>query len=126
MDMSIGEALKRLREAKKMTQDQIAVSIGSNRSVVVRSEKPDANPTWSTINRYLGATGSNLWDLVAILEPYSGLGRRDVVADEHEALSRVLLTVRSSADHFATDLRLAEKALGKVTGGPADEGSSKG
>lgn len=124
MEMTIGEALKRLRQSKGMTQDQIAGSTGKNRSVVVRSETEDANPTWNTINKYLGATGSNLWDLAAILEPYAGLGRRGVAAGEHEVLAQILLSLRSNADRFAADLREAERDLRSVTGTSVDQDPS--
>lgn len=58
----LGPALKRLRAAKGLTQEEVAVKFGRQVQTVSRLEQPGANPQATTVVRYLNALGASFAD----------------------------------------------------------------
>ncbi len=59
----LGPALKRLRAAKGLTQEAVAVRFGRQVQTISRLEQPGANPKAATLLRYLNALDASLEDL---------------------------------------------------------------
>ncbi len=59
----IGPALKRLRAAKGLTQEALAVRFGRQVQTISRLEQPGTNMKTSTLLRYLNALDASLDDL---------------------------------------------------------------
>lgn len=59
-EFSIAEALIRARAAARMTQDEVARSMGTTQAVVARLESGRAMPSTRTLQRFAQATGTRL------------------------------------------------------------------
>ena len=59
----VGPALKRLRAAKGLTQEEVAVRFGRQVQSISRLEQVGSNPKMSTLLRYLEALDADLEDL---------------------------------------------------------------
>lgn len=59
----VGPALKRLREAAGLAQNQLAAKIGRSGANVSRIERAGCNPKLASLLRYLEAIGADLEDL---------------------------------------------------------------
>lgn len=66
----IGTALKRLRQATGMPQNQLAAKIRRSGANVSRLERPGSNPKMSTLLRYLAAIDADLGDLARELREH--------------------------------------------------------
>lgn len=60
MRLSLARALRKAREASDKTQAQLAEESGLKQSMVSRLERPDYNPTFQTVLRYLRAVDAEL------------------------------------------------------------------
>lgn len=58
--MSIGENIKAMRKAAKLTQRQVADRLGMTESAVGQFEKPDANPQGDTLMKLAWAIGCSV------------------------------------------------------------------
>ncbi len=97
-----GPALKRLRAAKGLTQEEVAVRFGRQVQTISRLEQPGSNIQLSTLLRYLNALGANLADLQRALD--------DPLARE----------IREDDERLRTDPAYRELVHGMLTdlGGP--------
>ncbi len=59
----LGPALKRLRAAKGLTQEEVAVRFGRQVQTISRLEQPGSNPKAVTLLRYLNALDADFGDL---------------------------------------------------------------
>ncbi len=74
----LGPALKRLRAAKGLTQEAVAVKFGRQVQTISRLEQPGANPKAKTLLRYLEAVGADLAALQrALADPLAREIRED-------------------------------------------------
>ena len=64
----LGPALKRLRAAKGLTQEAVAVRFGRQVQTISRLEQPGSNPKAKTLLRYLDALDATLEDLQRSLD----------------------------------------------------------
>lgn len=58
--MPPSEIIKDARRASGLTQAELAARIGSTQPAIARLERPESNPTVSTLRRVLDATGHDL------------------------------------------------------------------
>ena len=72
MHYHVGTLLRRARARADLSQRELARRAGTAQSVVARIEGGQTSPTWATLQRLLGATGSEL---------RVALGERASVAD---------------------------------------------
>jgi transcriptional regulator with XRE-family HTH domain len=71
-DPSLAALLKRLREERDITQEQLAFDAGITTSTLSRIERGLNSPGWLTVKRIAEALGLSLVDLVADLERAKG------------------------------------------------------
>ena len=98
----LGPALQRLRAAKGLTQEAVAVRFGRQVQTISRLEQPGSNPQASTLLRYLNALDASLDDL-------------------HRALNDPLVTeIREDDERLRTDGTYRELVHGMLSelGGP--------
>jgi transcriptional regulator with XRE-family HTH domain len=67
--MTASEAIRNARIRAGITQTELARRLGTTQSAVARLEAPNANPTVSTVERALEATGHRLLLAAARSEP---------------------------------------------------------
>ena len=63
-DPALAALLKRLREDRKITQEQLAFDAGITVSALSRIERGLNSPGWSTVRRIADALGVSLEELV--------------------------------------------------------------
>jgi transcriptional regulator with XRE-family HTH domain len=51
-----------------MTQEQLALEVGINKSEISRLEKGKRNPKWETMKRLAAGLGVPCWHMVAVAE----------------------------------------------------------
>jgi transcriptional regulator with XRE-family HTH domain len=68
---TLGPALRALREAAGLSQDQVAAAMGAGQRQVSRYEAGDADPRTRTLLRFLDAVGSDLAELQRAMEGQS-------------------------------------------------------
>ena len=66
--MSLAELLKRLREERGVTQEQLAFDAGITSSALSRIERGLNNPRWTTLKRIAEALKVSLVDLATDIE----------------------------------------------------------
>jgi transcriptional regulator with XRE-family HTH domain len=64
--MSIGENIKMVREAKKLSQKQVALSIDMDPSQYSKIEKGKTDPSVSTVEKISAALGVSLSELFSV------------------------------------------------------------
>jgi transcriptional regulator with XRE-family HTH domain len=67
-DLVLAALLKRLREERKLTQEQLAFEAGITASALSRIERGLNSPGWTTIRRLVKALGVSLVELASDLE----------------------------------------------------------
>jgi transcriptional regulator with XRE-family HTH domain len=67
-DLSLAELLKRLREERGVTQEQLASDAGITSSALSRIERGLNNPRWTTLKRIAEALKVSLVDLATDIE----------------------------------------------------------
>lgn len=67
-DQSLAVVLKRLREERDITQEQLAFSAGITASALSRIERGVNTPGWTTVERIAKALGVSLVELAADVE----------------------------------------------------------
>jgi transcriptional regulator with XRE-family HTH domain len=90
---SLGAALARLRIARSMKQDQVAVRAGVSRNTAYRLEKGDPGVAMGQILRYLDAIvpGKTLLDLLSETDPaLAALGAKEQRRRARELTKREL------------------------------------
>jgi transcriptional regulator with XRE-family HTH domain len=65
---ALGEAVKRLREKRKLTQEAVAHAAGVHPTWVSRLEGGTLNPSWGMISRVADALGVEVSDLAKAAE----------------------------------------------------------
>jgi len=65
LPVQLGATIRRLREAKKLTQDQLAAAVGMMRSNISRIEAAKHRPTLETMEKIAKALKVSLAELVA-------------------------------------------------------------
>jgi transcriptional regulator with XRE-family HTH domain len=67
-DVAFAALLKRLREERKITQEQLAFEAGITASALSRIERGLNDPGWTTVNHIAKAMGITLVELVAEID----------------------------------------------------------
>jgi transcriptional regulator with XRE-family HTH domain len=67
-DQDLAELLKRLREERDVTQEQLAFDAGITASALSRIERGLNSPGWTTVKRILAALDVTLKELAFALE----------------------------------------------------------
>jgi transcriptional regulator with XRE-family HTH domain len=67
-DLALAALLKRLREERGLTQEQVAFGAGMTVSALSRIERGLNSPGWTTVRRIAEALGVSLVKLVSDLE----------------------------------------------------------
>ncbi len=67
-DLSLAALLKRLREERRVTQEQLASEAEITSSALSRIERGLNNPRWTTLKRIAGALEVSLVELAAKIE----------------------------------------------------------
>jgi transcriptional regulator with XRE-family HTH domain len=65
---ALARAIRDLREARKLTQEEVAHEAGITPGTYSRIEGARANPTWTTVERIARALGVSLSVLAAAVE----------------------------------------------------------
>ncbi len=60
MSEPIGEQVRALRKARGLTQEELAVRIGTRQPIIARLEGGAHIPTWRTLNRVAKALGATV------------------------------------------------------------------
>ena len=68
IDPRLGLALKKLRDGRHLTQEDVAYSAGITTGTLSRTETSETSPTWDTVLRIADALEVSLIDLVAAVE----------------------------------------------------------
>ena len=75
-DIALATLLKRLREERAITQEQLAFEAGITVSALSRIERGLNSPGWTTVRRIISALGVSLVELAADLEQRPETRRR--------------------------------------------------
>ncbi len=67
-DLALAELLKRLREERSITQEQLAFDAGITVSALSRIERGLNSPGWTTVQQLASALDISMSELVADLE----------------------------------------------------------
>jgi transcriptional regulator with XRE-family HTH domain len=67
---ALGEAIRRLREKRGSTQEELAVSAGVAGPTISLIERGHANPTWATLRDIASALGVSMVDLAKAAEKF--------------------------------------------------------
>jgi transcriptional regulator with XRE-family HTH domain len=65
---ALAGALRGLREARGLTQEEVALTAGITTGSLSRIETRHSNPTWTTVERIAQALGVSLLELCAEME----------------------------------------------------------
>jgi transcriptional regulator with XRE-family HTH domain len=71
-DQALAGALRHLREARGVTQEEVAHRAGLTVTAVARVERGRTDPAWSTVLRIADALGVSLAELGAAVEARRG------------------------------------------------------
>jgi len=71
-DAALGLVLKRLREEREITQEQVAFDAGITVSALSRIERGLNSPGWTTVSHIAGALGVSIVELGGALEQVVG------------------------------------------------------
>ena len=66
--VALGQAIRQLREAKELSQEDLAHLAGVTTHSVSRIENGARNPTWSTVKRLAQGLGQSLAEVAALAE----------------------------------------------------------
>jgi transcriptional regulator with XRE-family HTH domain len=67
-DPALGSAIKELREARRLTQEELASQAGTTVGTVSRMEAAKSAPAWATVMQLIDAMGVSLPDLARTIE----------------------------------------------------------
>jgi transcriptional regulator with XRE-family HTH domain len=67
-DPALGLAIKELREARRLTQEELASQAGTTVGTVSRMEAAKSAPAWATVMQIIDAMGVSLPDLARTIE----------------------------------------------------------
>jgi transcriptional regulator with XRE-family HTH domain len=67
-DPALGLAIKELREARRLTQEELATRAGTTVGTVSRIEAAKSAPAWATVMQIIDAMGVSLADLARAVE----------------------------------------------------------
>jgi transcriptional regulator with XRE-family HTH domain len=67
-DPALGLAIKELREARRLTQEELATQAGTTVGTVSRMEAAKSAPAWATVMQIIEALDVSLLDLVRAVE----------------------------------------------------------
>jgi len=68
LDPALGVALRRLRESRGMTQEQVGQAAGLTLGSYGRIERSEVSPAWTTVQAIAGALGISMKDLGAAVD----------------------------------------------------------
>jgi transcriptional regulator with XRE-family HTH domain len=75
--MGLGEQIRKVREAKELSQKQVALSINMDQSQYSKIEKRKTDPSYSTIDKIAKALGVDLTELFASDKIFSDVNSVD-------------------------------------------------
>ena len=67
-DPALGLAIKKLREARGLTQEELASRAGTTVGTVSRLEAAKSAPAWATVMQFIDALGVSLPELAQAVE----------------------------------------------------------
>jgi transcriptional regulator with XRE-family HTH domain len=67
-DPALGLAIKKLRETRRLTQEELATRAGTTVGTVSRIEAAKSAPAWATVMQIIDAMGVSLPDLARTVE----------------------------------------------------------
>ena len=67
-DPALGLAIKKLREARSLTQEELATRAGTTVGTVSRLEAAKSAPAWATVMQIIDALGVSLPELALAVE----------------------------------------------------------
>jgi transcriptional regulator with XRE-family HTH domain len=67
---ALADAIRGLREARSMTQEEVAIEAGITPGSLSRIETATSNPTWTTVERIAVALDVSLTTLAAAVEAH--------------------------------------------------------
>jgi transcriptional regulator with XRE-family HTH domain len=70
-DPALGRVVRQLREARQLTQEELASRAGVTFGTVSRLESAKSAPAWATVRRIIAALDASLADLAAAIEAES-------------------------------------------------------
>jgi transcriptional regulator with XRE-family HTH domain len=70
VDRRLGKAIRALRTAKELTQEDLAHEARVTVATLARIERSTANPSWTTVRSVAGGLGVSLVELAAEVERY--------------------------------------------------------
>lgn len=71
-DQALAALLRRLREERKITQEQLAFEAGLTVSALSRIERGQNGPAWTTVKRIAHALGMSIAEIAAAVECSAG------------------------------------------------------
>jgi transcriptional regulator with XRE-family HTH domain len=72
-DPALGLAIKELREARRLTQEELATQAGTTVGTVSRLEAAKNAPAWATVMQIIQAMGVSLSELARAVERQGGV-----------------------------------------------------
>ncbi len=67
---ALGKAIREFREARELTQDDLAAAAKITVRTLSQIETGSANPTWATVDEIAGALGTSIADLAKLAEKH--------------------------------------------------------
>lgn len=75
--MDIGEKIRKIREAKGLSQKEVAATVGMDQSQYSKIEKGKTDPTTATLQKITAAIGVSLAEIFASDEAFKDVGSYD-------------------------------------------------
>lgn len=109
--MQIGANIKRIREAKGLSQKEVALSIKMDSAQYSRIENDKTDPTFSTIEKISNALGIELSELFKADEVFKEVNSHDKTLLEKLNLIEKLEDKEKNAFYSILDALIAKKKL---------------
>lgn len=109
--MQIGSKIKKLREAKGLSQKQVALSLGMDQAQYSRIENSKTDPAFSNVEKIAKALGVGITDLFKADEVFKDIDSYDKTLMEKISLIEKLEEKEKQAFYSILDALVSKKKL---------------
>ena len=106
--MDIGEKIKKIREAKGLSQKEVAATVGMDQSQYSKIEKGKTDPTTTTLQKISGAIGVSLAEIFAPDDVF-----KDVDSYDRSLLEKLQLLEQLEEDEKQSVFKIIDSLVSK-------------
>lgn len=109
--MHVGKNIRKIREAKGLSQKEVAISVGMDQAQYSRIENSKTDPSFSTVDKIAKALGVELSELFKADELFRDVNSKDKTLMEKLRLVEILEDKEQKAFYNILDALVAKKRL---------------